>query len=403
MRFCSFAAALFLAACTSPIVQTTSNDGSPGTPYAIPYGLVPVQVFADSEGIGVTIESATLAADSKVGVLVAKLNSSAFNREDVKVEVDAATGFLTAVTTDSDAKLPLVVDELSQTAGRLVLQSGKAAVLENRVTLFEGTFDPLSSDDVKRINTELCNAVIPASSLFVAENEDAVAADGDVTGLSECSDSNQKLVRLSIAGNDASNSNESESGPNISTCAAGICVRAMTSRIVRVESNGRQLGEKVVNVPAREVIAVPLNRSALADRNTTLTLENGILTSFHDIKESEVLALAKIPGQIIAGLIKGLTDQLGAEKDIVDARKTLVESETNLVRAQSEFNEESLKLQSGSSNDAPAIAAYRSDTLTVHVISAPFTRALEERARSRENTEPNVSFQESEAVGDIVQ
>jgi hypothetical protein len=68
MRLAGIAACLLLTGCTgistipfSPPSINGSAEG--GMPYSLPKGVVPIQVFADETGIGMTIEPAQIVSD----------------------------------------------------------------------------------------------------------------------------------------------------------------------------------------------------------------------------------------------------------------------------------------------------------------------------------------------------
>ena len=121
----------------------------------LPKALVPIHVFADKKGIGLTIEPARTIADNEPGPLIARLNSSPFNDLDIKIGVDPSTGFLSTVSANSDAQLLAIVEEAANSAERLAFQNSRATLLKNRMIVFEDNLDPLQQTDVDRINTNL--------------------------------------------------------------------------------------------------------------------------------------------------------------------------------------------------------------------------------------------------------
>ena len=109
-------ALVILAGCSTVSTVSTVPAGysQHGIPYVLPKGVVPIQVFADENGIGLTIEPSRIAVDHEAGQLVARLSPSPFNNEDIKIGVDPVTGFLTTITSNSDAQLLAIVEEAAE-------------------------------------------------------------------------------------------------------------------------------------------------------------------------------------------------------------------------------------------------------------------------------------------------
>src|SRR4051794_33325902 len=120
MRMLIAAAGLAITGCTGistvPVDSgfVTGRQLAVGTPYSVPKGIVPVQVFVDNDGIGITLEPAQLITDNDVGVLVARLNPSAFNDEKMTLAADPDTGFLSSVTSDATARIGDIATEVGK-------------------------------------------------------------------------------------------------------------------------------------------------------------------------------------------------------------------------------------------------------------------------------------------------
>jgi hypothetical protein len=318
-----------------------------GTPYSLPKGVVPVQVFIDENGIGIAVEPAQLITDSEAGILVARLNPSIFNDEKMTLAADATTGFLSSVTSDATARIGDIAAEAGKLAGRLSLQNGKAAFFTGKVVVLEDSFDPLSDGDVARINYGIEAAI-------------ARAAAGRVR---------PPLVTLRVepSGPVALAAGQPSALP-VQRCEVGICARTMVSRTIRVELDGRSFGTKIVNVPSREIIPVPVPQTILANQKVTVTIKDGILSSYDLDKKSELLGLMKIPGQFIGGFFEGMKSGLDDEKAVVDKQKDLVHSQNELAKTRVEATK--LTLQSGNDSAGRPINAYTATTLTLYAYSA---------------------------------
>lgn len=341
-----------------------------GMPYSLPKGVVPVQVFIDENGVGVTIEPATVISDSQAGILVARLKPSPFNEEDMKLAADPATGFLTTISSDSKAKLQEIVEEIAKTAGRLSLQNSKALFFSRKVVVLSDRFDPLDAVDVSRINVGIRTAMERAARAFTA-------AGGQLGAVPE--------VTLSLDGAAAT---APTPGPAVlRNCELGVCVRAMTSRTIRVSIDGASVDTKNVNLPSREIIPVPVPQTILANQKITVTIKDGILSGYDLKRDSEVLGLVKTVGAIPGAFVEGLFAGLDAEKGEIDKEAAIAGSKTTLVDRQIALTEAlkkqadaNIKLQN--TTGAGAGGAYKASVLTVYPFPSSLTSAVrQQRAR----------------------
>jgi hypothetical protein len=395
-----------VAACAPTISSTTAELGKyKGTPYSLPKGLVPVQVFADQNGIGITIEPAQTAMDPEVGTLVAQLSPSPFNNEDIKIAVDENTGFLTTISSNSDAQLLAIVEEAAKTAARLALQNSKAAFLQGKVVVFDDSFDPLRKEDVDRVNAGLNQAISRAAQAFMTANQDQSIEVTDVT--------------LSVAYPDgtpafpaqpgATGTSVQQAALNPEVCKAGVCVRNMTTRIIRLEVDGAPFAGHPVNIPERKLAVLPVPSTVFADQDITIGIKDGVVNKYELKRGSEALGVVKIPGAILNGIVAGVTQGLTDEKSIIDKRKDLAESETALANATKARNEavETMgttksNLQSAAVNpgaNAAARADYSAVSLTVYPFSESLARAIEEAKKAAQAITPNTSGSQDDLLG----
>lgn len=346
-----------------------------GTPYSLPKGVVPVQVFIDQNGVGMTIEQATLVSDSQAGILVAQAKPSVLNKETMKFTVDTDTGLLTAVTSESEAKLQEIVTELAKTAGRLALQNAKATFFSDKVVVLKDRFDPLDPADVARVNVTINAAIDRAVQAFVAS--------GGQLG-------NRRASRIDLS-LDGAPTTAPEPGPRaLRDCNLGICVRAMTTRTLRVSIDGVSYETKDVKLPSREIIPVPVPQSVLANQKVGIVIKDGILQSYNLERDSEALGLVKvigaIPGALLAGTLQGLDDQkatLDKQKSVVDSEAGLTKAGTDLIKAQKENADASVKLQNATFGGGGK--AYEAQVLKIYPFSSSITAAVRDMRERRNN------------------
>lgn len=362
---------LFLTGCAPVLSSVGPSEAAGGGPaYSLPKGLVPIQVFADPKGIGLTIEPSKTVADPDVGPLVARLSVSPLNNSDIKITVDPQTGFLKAVSSDTEAKLAAIAEEVGKTAGRLALQNGRATVLSEKVIVLDDAFDPLDSADVQRINNDLVDAFYRAGAAFVT-------ASGKRLSPSHVSISIEGTAGVAMA-----------QPPDVSMCRVGVCTRVMTSRVIHVWADGKSLASKVVHVPAPDLVALPLPTTVLANQEVSVVISDGMLEKYDIKRDSEVLGLVKLPGAAIGGIIAGLTQQFEDRKSLADKQKEMAESEKALAEAKeaaskspSTIGETSLSLQNAQDSTAAKLAYYAA-TLTIYPHSESLAGLIEERIKN---------------------
>ena len=362
------------------------NTASAGLAYSLPKGVVPVEVFVEDAGIGLTIEPAQLVADSTAGQLVARLRPSIFNDENMKLAADPATGFLQTVSSESTAQIVAIAQEAAKTVGRLKLTNAKAQYFAKRVVVFSDSFDPYDPADVARINDGIAMGFERASRAF-----DAAKGRADSRLVSD--------VRLDVAS--LPPPAPAPWGP-YKKCESGVCVRAMTTHRVRVLLDGRPFASKIVALPSREVIAVPAPQTILANQKLHINITNGILASYEVERDSELLGAVKIPGAIIGGLVTGITEGLTSKKTVTEKTKELVDAQAALEAANKKATQASLDLNAAVAKEdkPPATAAYTSTVLTVYPYSQTLTDAIKLRVLKPGPTEPGPESDRGAGTGE---
>ena len=84
--------------------------------------------------------------------------------------------------------------------------------------------------------------------------------------------------------------------------------------------------------------------------------------------------MVKLPGQIIGGLVAGITQAAADKKTVAEKEKEIIDAQNSLAEAR----REAIQLQSGTANQTGA-SLYLSQTLTVY----PFSNALENAVRAQ--------------------
>lgn len=312
---------------TIPLEQQSALPNSAGgVTYSLPKGTVPIRVFVDANGVGISVEPAHNIVDSKAGPLLAQLQPSPFNKESMSLVADA-NGFLSTLTSQSEAKLLEIFQEGAKSIARIALQAAQAEAAQGSVTVLQRDFDPLSAADLLSLNNGIAAALARgtnAAGHAVETSRVTVQVDPKAP--------------------------EAQPQPDLRKCRAGICVRVMTTRRISLLLNGEEFASKVVNVPSWQVVSIPMPQSILSDQTLNVTVTEGVLTRYDLARDSEALAFVKIPGMIlsgaVAGFTQGITDSKTAtdkQKELLVAQKDLVNAEKDLFNARKQFqNKENL-------------------------------------------------------------
>ncbi len=89
-----------------------------------------------------------------------------------------------------------------------------------------------------------------------------------------------------------------------------------------------------VGLSERHLTVVPIDRAALVKNTTTLTLQDGMVTTVDVNRPSTGAAVAGLPGQFINGLVSGVTDAFKDSEAIETARVSQMTAETNRMNAE---------------------------------------------------------------------
>lgn len=115
----------------------------------------------------------------------------------------------------------------------------------------------------------------------------------------------------------------------------GLVVATPTPCLLTASEDGREVARfSFVGLSERHLTVVPIERAALVKNATTLTLQNGMVTSVDVNRPSTGAALAGLPGQVINGLVSGVTDAFRDSEAIETARVSQMRAETSRIEAE---------------------------------------------------------------------
>ncbi|AUN33593.1 hypothetical protein C0V82_24970 (plasmid) [Niveispirillum cyanobacteriorum] len=205
------------------------------------------------------------------------------------------------------------------------------AVVDFRNTVrpeYEDYFDPYSEADIARVNAALNAAV--------GRGFEALNAVGSTRRM------RSGTLAITVHYPDGSKPKAQQpSESDLEACKQGICARARDSLIIRLLLDGQVLGSKVVHPPSPGVMALPLPGS-VSNQDIAIALNEGVVEKYDFKRDSALLQLVKLPGALISGVAKGLTQGLTDEKTALEAKKDLLTLEREMAaadKAESENNE----------------------------------------------------------------
>lgn len=116
----------------------------------------------------------------------------------------------------------------------------------------------------------------------------------------------------------------------------GVVVATPTPCELRIaDANGVELGRlPFLGLRASHLTVVQVDRAALVKNSTTLTFQNGVVTTADVSRPSSGAALVGLPGQFINGLVTGVTDAFRDSQAIETARVNHMTAETNRLNAE---------------------------------------------------------------------
>ena len=280
-----------LSGCTSKAISTSnveSPETSIGIHYALPKGLVSIRLLQHKSiknVFGLKFEGVSYIGDNEFLYLMSYA-PSAFSSDIINVtkEVSASgsAGLLKKVAFTSEeqsAQVLLKVVELGKEVAKApFVPFGSAGVVtaaeedQFDAILYEGSFDPLSSNDVVRIN-KLLKSYVEKGAIFI--EVDVPGRSRDQTELAEVGD-----------------------------CKWSICFRRPIAVDLVFRGETEEFQRISVVLPDKSKIAgLDIRRAALVKQVVSVEFENGMLQSLSATKPSEVLAGIQVPIDIAKAIL----------------------------------------------------------------------------------------------------
>ncbi|MEO0621298.1 MAG: hypothetical protein AAF183_03655 [Pseudomonadota bacterium] len=344
----ALATALALTACTGVSSPEIGGryDSRTGPVYFMPTTRIPitVSVIENTKKLVLTAGDPVYVPDERHRY---RLNSvtSPFHAETATFKV--AGGLLNSVELESDGK----VDEFIVAATKSAFIFPEAAA--------DGTVILSRSLDVERLAPPDGSAS-PALAELNDDIADAIAAftrgdQGKSSFLKDLVATGRPMLEIDVRRSfpEAATADSAEDAPvRGEDCRVGFCYRVAVGYEIRARFYDESSYTTSFSVPnGSPIYAVAVNRGAFVKWHTTATLQNGMLTDYKvETDDSEALAFAKLPTEIVGGMVSGLTQR----GDLFDARSTALQSRIDFGKARSAAEKEAAdtaKVQAESSRE----------------------------------------------------
>jgi hypothetical protein len=354
--------ALAVAGCTSnPIgssYSTMKGTVLSGVPYSLPRVMLTAAVVRDADGISIEISDPTYGPDPSETYLL-KYVPHASSKDKFNVGVDPATSLLTSLGAEAEDQTDEALIALAKTVGAVKFE--RAITGTGRQVLFAGTFDPT---DVAGINTALSTVVSRDARAAVSMDCAAVARAATQEQRKGPEPMVCALARQWPAATYKLSVDYTAfaygSGVTPASCEVGFCTRVLRPAVIRISDGAREIGSEAFNLPNKSAaVPVELRRAVFVKATHAITLRNGLVESSEVNKESETLAIANLPFEILkaifaapAELIQLKIDLSGKEKGLLEAEKDKLIAEKDKLAAEKALEDARKGVSDSSGGDA---------------------------------------------------
>lgn len=338
----------------------TSNDPQAriGIPYMLPKALLPVELVEAEGVVMLRLLQPKLVGDPKASYVL-RNEASAFSSDDVKIEVDVATGLLKSVKAYSTDETGAILKQLavSTAVGRAEKAAGDGESAET--VLFSGYFDP--GDDNKDLLKDLTERLGRRVQQLRAECKDLkkdtpqCKADGTsklpVAAFEPPLEVNISAQQLGATEVEAAGT---RSAPAVD-CGTGICHRGLLPYKIDLEIKGLFKLSDVVQLPnGAPTLVLPLTRAAFVTTKHDVVLKEGRVESHTVDRPSSALQLVKWPLDVYEAALTAtsrlITLRIGANADEVKR----AQSELDTAKALKKIQDELEKMNQGKSERGAA-------------------------------------------------
>ena len=343
-----------VAGCVSTIGSSYDTKGSAtgpisGVPYSLPKVMLEVALVRDADGISVEISEPIYVGDPKA-TYVLKYMRRGSSKDTFNVSVDPRSTLLVSVGGEAEDQTAQAIVAIAQAVGGVVKPEA-AVTSPSRQVFYQSTFDP--ARDTGRVNTDLAAALeqevkAAITGDCVTANRAADRAAGAVghksktAGAPEVIPETNASCRLSDkwpAGVFSISVDYKafayEGGVVAAPCTEGICTRMVHPAILSVRAGEREISSQIFSMPNDSAaVAVPLSRATFVKSTHAITLSNGLVATTQTTKDSEVLAAAKIPFDILKAVFAAPAELVQLKVNLTNTEKTLLLAEKEKLEAE---------------------------------------------------------------------
>jgi hypothetical protein len=306
-RLLAIAVALALSGCaivSSSRLGTEQDQGATGVVYSLPMARIPVTLSAYQGQIKLELSAPVIRSDPDHVYAIRRVPNP-FSSDDVTIDVDPVTGFLTSVSATAKDESLTILEKLLMPKGAV-----QEADFDEAETLYRAELDPTDAAALK----EAADAMTNSLSTFLASKETACLDDSGVCGQYLSLKSLDTAVKLqgkrTASAALAAVAPETRLPP--ADCSVGICYRQLQPFTLTATLAGRTQSI-VVNIPnAAPVLAVPVERHAFVTTTHSLTFDKGALKTATVNRPSSALALISSPLAAASGLLRSVAEPLSA-------------------------------------------------------------------------------------------
>ncbi len=350
MRFFSIVLlALALGGCATVSSGNFRDGNIQGIPYSLARGQLQISIVDDGGALSVSLAGPVVSADVD-GQMIAKINRSALADNNVTITVDPKTNLLTKVDATSTGRLGDIAKQVARSYAFQGAGDLAGTPVFNR--LFNPLVDPIEDINLaanaalqayfdRRCVTGLNLATYSAGSALA--NAGYTESDSNTAmlqrllrcralqeaGVKATSQGAINLIRLGVGGQSSGTISLSSDNATASRaqCARGICFRPFRPVDVSLGLGEYYSQNDVFLLPDPTKLAyINLASGVFAEQKYVVDFTDGMMTSFEQDSQSELLGLVKVPADVAAELIRAPTEALGLKKTELEAENQYLQT-----------------------------------------------------------------------------
>lgn len=310
------AALAMLAGCATVSTQPQAT-GQEGISYHLPIGMMSLSIVDTGGVITVFAAGPVMQADPAYR-LSSRIHRGTISDDTTTIRVDEKTNLLTTVSVSSVGRLDDILTTAASTFG--AIQGGDAS--EGRVVFRKlyrlDELDTASSDAnawLRNYHGRLCvNGAIRRG--VEAENQSLQRLCRDLHQLFATS----SPIALRVENAPATHATNRL---DLNACQRGVCYRPLVPyRVTLTLGTVSEQSETMLFPDENQLMAVSLPSGVFADQKYDLAFVDGVLTSYGQTSQSELLGLLSLPIDIAKAIIAAPAQLFGARQAAATAEQT---------------------------------------------------------------------------------